>query len=522
MTAPTNPSQSPDAAGSKTPLWLRLIGVRRRPGRWIRFVPSRWGWLIVVGVVLLSAMVGFAEYSMQPEFCRTCHLMEPYYQAWHDSTHKDVPCGDCHFEPGWRNTIKGKWQASSQAVKYITQTYGSKPHGEVHDASCLRSGCHDQRLLEGKVDWTVQTQRGHDITIHFDHAPHLGEMRRGKELRCVSCHSQMVQGQHIVVTLDTCFLCHFKGLEHGRDDQTIGGCRSCHDAPKQEIELATGMFKHSDYIDRGVTCQNCHVEVVSGDGAVPRQFCWTCHNQEEHLSRYGETKLMHRNHVTDHKVECASCHVQIVHHLAAGLSEGGSMMTGPKRMMLTESGDCSQCHDRLHNAPVNLYQGSGGRGVPDMPSPMYRAQVDCVACHRSRQHKGELTDMTGETFVADTQACNDCHAKEYSRLVDDWKRAVTGLLTQADQVLDEAQMRFGDEPLAGPEALRWQRVMDDARHNVALVRSGHGVHNVNYAVALLHHAIDTCRQLLGKPPVGTDDGSTAYGPSPPTEPERSP
>jgi hypothetical protein len=112
-------------------------------------------------------------------------------------------------------TLYGKFQASSQAVKYLTKTYGSKPHAEVRDVSCMRSGCHEKRLLEGKVNWTVKSVTGQDVTIRFDHRPHLTEERRGQHLRCVSCHSQIVQGQHLVVTLDTCFLCHFKGFERG-------------------------------------------------------------------------------------------------------------------------------------------------------------------------------------------------------------------------------------------------------------------------------------------------------------------
>ena len=36
------------------------------------------------------------------------------------------------------------------------------------------------------------------------------EMTRGIKLRCTSCHSQIVQGQHMAVTATTCFLCHFK------------------------------------------------------------------------------------------------------------------------------------------------------------------------------------------------------------------------------------------------------------------------------------------------------------------------
>jgi len=259
-----NPDQPP------RPLWQRLMGVRRRKGKRLRFVPTMWGWILIVGIVLGGGMVGFAEYSMQPDFCRSCHIMEPYYVAWHESTHADVPCADCHFEPGFRNVMQGKFEASTQAVKFLTGTYGSKPHAQVHDASCLREGCHERRLLEGQVNWPVPTQRGTDIVIRFDHTPHLDERRRGKSLRCTSCHSQIVQGQHLVVTLDTCFLCHFKGLEHGRDDQTIGGCQSCHEAPGDQIRLATGDFNHVDFVGRGVKCQDCHADAVVGDGGHQR------------------------------------------------------------------------------------------------------------------------------------------------------------------------------------------------------------------------------------------------------------
>ena len=58
----------------------------------------------------------------------------------------------------------------------------------------------------------------------------------------------MVQGRHIAVTLDTCYVCHFKGLKHGRDEEVLGGCTSCHSAPKSEIRLTTGMFDHADYV----------------------------------------------------------------------------------------------------------------------------------------------------------------------------------------------------------------------------------------------------------------------------------
>lgn len=491
-----------ESSETPRPWWWRVLGIRRRQGRYIRIAPTRWGWVLLAGLGLLVAGGGFAEYSMQPDFCRSCHMMEPYYQAWHQSTHKGVPCGDCHFEPGLRNTIKGKWQASAQAVKFITETYGSKPHAEVRDESCLREGCHERRLLEGKVDWKVQTQHGASITIRFDHAPHLGEMRRGKQLRCVSCHSQMVQGQHIVVTLDTCFLCHFKGLEHGRDDQTIGGCRSCHDAPQTALRLATGLFDHDQYVSRGVGCENCHADTIVGDGAVPRQVCWNCHNQPQHLARFGDVRFMHQNHVTDHKVECSSCHVQIVHHLEAAGPAGIKLMTGHgaggSGAAMADAGSCGQCHQKTHSGALDMYRGVGGRGVPEMPSPMFRAQVDCIACHQFHDKPEEAAAVTGKTFVAAQAACDTCHDQRYSDLLSVWKLTLADHLEETAGKVQEAKSLLSAAVLEGREALELRRLLDDAEHNVRMVELGGGVHNVTYATALLSASAERAAQIKAR------------------------
>jgi hypothetical protein len=430
--------------------------------------------------------------------------MEPYYQAWHESTHKNVPCADCHFEPGFRNTVWGKIQASNQAVAYFTRTYDSKPHAEIQDASCLRSGCHDRRLLEGKVNWELGTQRGGKVTIRFDHGPHIQQLRRGKELRCVSCHSQMVQGQHIVVTLDSCFICHFKGMQHGREDETLGGCEACHEAPKEQIRLATGLFSHADYLQRGVTCDNCHADVVRGDGAVPRQQCWSCHNQPHHLARYAETGFIHQKHVSEKKVECFSCHLQIEHHLSAAVrasspskaAAGGARGPDP----LAESGACGECHQQTHAGPAELYRGVGGRGVPEMPSPMHRAQVDCNACHQVRTRTSETAEVLGQTYSAVQASCDYCHGHQYDGVLEEWKATIASHLDRAEAAYVEAEASLTGASLSAEDRLKRLRLLDDAGHNIRMVKLGHGVHNVNYATALLNVSLERCAELLKTPP----------------------
>ncbi|MEK6654380.1 MAG: NapC/NirT family cytochrome c, partial [Thermodesulfobacteriota bacterium] len=169
-------------------------------------------------LVFLLSLGGIAHYSESPGFCNSCHIMGPYFAAWKASKHNKVACVECHYPPSGVQTILWKkFQASTQVVKYITRTYSSKPFAEVEDASCLRSGCHSERLLDA---WIVDKVK----RIRFNHASHLTRDGDGRQLRCVSCHSQVTLNKHIEVNFKTCSLCHFKGRASDRDLKPLKGC----------------------------------------------------------------------------------------------------------------------------------------------------------------------------------------------------------------------------------------------------------------------------------------------------------
>lgn len=157
--------------------------------------------LLGIGVVAMGTAM---EVSSRPSFCGSCHIMAPYYESWKHSSHKNVACVDCHIPPGVTAELRKKYEALSMVARYFTGTYSTNPWTEVDDAACLR--CHERRLLSGKELFG---------DVLFDHSAHLAGMRRGKTLRCTSCHSQIVQGSHIAVTPSTCVLCHFKGQTSG-------------------------------------------------------------------------------------------------------------------------------------------------------------------------------------------------------------------------------------------------------------------------------------------------------------------
>ncbi|MHC5051546.1 MAG: NapC/NirT family cytochrome c [Planctomycetota bacterium] len=404
------------------------------------------------------------EVTMRPQFCNSCHNMKPYYTSWENSSHNHVACVDCHYEPGLLETFEGKFKALSQLAKYVTATEGTKPWAEVSDYSCMRSGCHSERLLEGEIQYG---------RIRFDHRHHLVGLERGKKLRCTSCHSQIVQGEHLTVTKSSCILCHFK---QSPDSEPNDDCNTCHGPPKDEIQLGGFVFRHSEYIKRGVDCESCHGDVTRGTGEVPRERCGSCHNLQAHFDRYGDTEFLHRHHVTDHSVDCLECHTEIQHGL-------------PSREEHYR-GDCTNCHVGAHGAPAGVYRGTGGRGVEDNPGVMYLARVTCNGCHRP-PFPDAPTPVAGATFKADPLACIDCHGTGFEGMTGHWQDEVRATVKRVRSAVDELHELLSEEWDEG-DPKKARQHYDDAAFNLGLVLldRSNGAHNLPYVRDLLRRAAE--------------------------------
>ncbi|MDE2291805.1 MAG: NapC/NirT family cytochrome c [Elusimicrobia bacterium] len=473
---------------------LALGGIEIKPG-------ERWDWRLTprffalaggAMLVFVVANIGMIRYSESPNFCRSCHIMTPYYNAWKSSVHHGVACVECHYPPagnitGIKKVLWKKYQNLSQVAKYVTRTYSSRPFAEVEDASCLRSGCHSKRLLEGKVS----IKGG---LVIFDHRPHLTETRRGRHLRCVSCHSQVVMGRHIEVTYETCWLCHFKGRGTGRDFKPIGGCTGCHGVPTGTFKIGNMTYDHKKFVTkRGVTCLNCHMNTVSGSGDAPKDRCFNCHNDPKLLARYPDVPFMHETHVTQHGVACFHCHTEMRHGfmedrgVAARLDEPEPKDAAPA---LPESKpavkfQCSLCHSGQHDAPLAMFSGTAARvfGLKDMPSPMFTAGVDCSGCHY--KPKTPSTDPAGTTTLASPDACMKCHGPKFKGVFEETRDEVQASLANLSAKEAAAEKAVAVSKLPDAERARWSAALRKAVGQLAYLRAAQGEHNVYLAASAL-------------------------------------
>jgi len=399
-------------------------------------------------IILIAFGFLFIIFSMQvtstPRFCGSCHIMLPYYQSWLASSHNKIACVECHIAPGVTSEFRKKYEALSMIAKYFTGTYSTNPWTEVEDESCLQ--CHERRLLAGTEIFD---------NVLFDHKAHLTEMKRQKRLRCTSCHSQIVQGSHIAVTASTCFLCHFKDQKF---NENTARCTICHEIPDKIITRNNLVFNHGDVKRFGMQCVWCHAHVIQGNGEVLKERCYTCHNDPKRLSRFKDTEYLHRNHVTIHKVECIHCHSEIMHKTEQKLE--------------TVSSACSTCHMQGHSYQRDLYVGIGGKETKPHPSLMYQAGVRCEGCHFLPPKEGTVVARANEI------SCMACHGASYRKIYFAWQDYIGNKLEKTDKLYNFAIARIDRE----------NRYLKEAKVNLNIVKTGKGIHNVEYSVDLMNEA----------------------------------
>jgi hypothetical protein len=344
--------------------------------------------IIIILVVMLSAVVVVSEKMLEitenPAFCgKNCHIMRPYYDSWRTSSHNDVRCVDCHYEPGLIGHIKGKINGLMQFYSYETTVdeYSGQLYAKVMDKNCL--GCHEKRIFSSGIDY---------MGVNFSHKNHLLESKRGISLTCTSCHSMLVIGMkehqsvtdpscmqchpnmasndvgHIVVTNSTCFTCHFRDVA---GNTSISGCPSCHGPPKEMTHSNYTNFNHTSHLSRGFDCLTCHTNISSNaNDIVPKDKCFSCHNIKERVDKYDDFSLVHNTHVTNNKIACYNCHSNVVH--------------APE----IKKDLCANCHGNEHPSDwikTHKTQVLIGKVCSDCHQPKF-----CADCHATGVASGKI------------------------------------------------------------------------------------------------------------------------------------
>ena len=432
---------------------------------------------VLLAVFLVVEIFFYASSAYFPGACTVCHYEDLTYNSWKESHHSEVSCSECHH---YRLGLY-----TSFVARYWTGLYSGHPIVDVRDEACFK--CHGEEIMKDTLTYKNN--------VHFTHSDHYKKVNRTVELRCSSCHSAFEGPGHMAVSEDNCFLCHFKGAKRG---QAYTGCPSCHGTPRDVIQHGGFVFSHESYLRAGVTCDQCHVSVASGTGEVPKRVCRDCH--VERLEEYKNAFKIHEIHVSKLDLKCNRCHTEIKH--------------GDIQLVQTLEVRCESCHGTSHSAQKEMYMGSGGRGVPDVPSRMFIAQVSCEGCHPRMTEEHPLTPK--QELQEKRKACVRCHGKGFDRMLDDWLREMRKVTGEVKPLIDRARKLVRNLKDSDPEQSQIKSMLEDAIYNYEFVVNGRGAHNIDYAVRLLKKSVDYVQQAMSQlgrsvPPVADPVLTTSDG-----------
>jgi nitrate/TMAO reductase-like tetraheme cytochrome c subunit len=419
-----------------------------RAYRWARRVSITLVLLLVVGAV---GLVGADYYTTRPNFCGTCHVMDPYFESWSRDLHGarlGVLCVDCHYAPGERFTIHAKFKGLSQVASYFSGRYGAgRPRAHVADESCLVSGCHGERSfmskllpigeprMEGRVVDGVTPEVMRAPTVHFFHEKHLDVAARLEENAAA------------VSEIADAFRQQLASDAYERLGRAV---RSVAPADRRATELAdlvaelalssesrTQALQWSELTHRrtrlkqldSLHCASCHSYDATGDEhlAVNQQVCFNCHFANERFNQgtgeclkchepptraivvhaptdaqASQTVVMDHQDVLQRGVKCASCHLDVV--------RGNATVT--RR-------ECAHCHDS-DEFLVDFDQRDTDRVAEYHAIHVAEQRARCEDCHQTVTH-GLLKsiDIASDSAFLDLvlEDCQHCHPAHHTEQV---------------------------------------------------------------------------------------------------------
>jgi nitrate/TMAO reductase-like tetraheme cytochrome c subunit len=360
----------------------------------------RWGKRLsiaaIVLIVLGGGLVTTAEYkTSQPQFCGSCHIMESYYDSWHNDLHGgklEVACVECHYAPGERTTIKAQMRGLSQVVSYVSGRYGtSRPRAHVDNQSCLTSKCHGDL---GFMDKEIAIGGG---TVKFTHAKHLraDAQKHDKDAQALKELTESLS----------------KRLDKEHLDKLGGIARECIPAQDREQRMTSLVKETGAAIEpRELVAfsQYQHMEVRLAQ--LSNLQCTNCHSYgspEQTKNLASEVPDSAKHHFSVKMTACFTCHFT-------------------NEDFNTGTGSCLKCHT-LPTKPILVHPEVSAKDAAKVKTPelakepvkmdhqaMLKRKVDCIACH---------ADVARENSTVTKRDCAHCHDRpEY---FEAWQQPVS-------------------------------------------------------------------------------------------------
>lgn len=137
--------------------------------------------LSLAGIVVLVLIAGVGmHYTSQPYFCQSCHEISPNVASWQISPHNNVPCLDCHANPGTVGYVSRKLKGLGEVYLHFTNQIPAKIEPKINTETCIV--CHTGKISGFPNAKNITATSG-------PQAPRISHtFILSKKVSCLNCH----------------------------------------------------------------------------------------------------------------------------------------------------------------------------------------------------------------------------------------------------------------------------------------------------------------------------------------------
>jgi nitrate/TMAO reductase-like tetraheme cytochrome c subunit len=226
--------------------------------------------VLIAGVAAMGTVTwNYTQHSN--DFCVGCHIMNPAFQKFSDTTnkHAKLSCHDCHQQ--------SLYASARQVYLWVAE----RPEKIGKHAKVPNTVCENCHVTKDTASWQhIAATAGHRVHLESDSSTI-------KNLQCVTCHG--VELHRFASVNETCGQsgCHkpseTKIVLGKMADQTDLHCAGCHEFTADVPALATRDSARGTLVPGMTECLACHkMQKVLPDFDAAKDphggKCGTCHN----------------------------------------------------------------------------------------------------------------------------------------------------------------------------------------------------------------------------------------------------
>lgn len=152
--------------------------------------------IIAAAIVFFIFVIGYGffmgiyHYTSRPEYCRTCHYIEPYVVSWEKSPHKSLKCMVCHEPTGPMGKMHSKFRGLNY---YLIDKTGNSSETFIEAPFINERRCFTCHIGDDK-DYPYVIK----ITKNEKHLQYIEN-----EQKCTDCHKEV--GHEVNIGIEKLF-----------------------------------------------------------------------------------------------------------------------------------------------------------------------------------------------------------------------------------------------------------------------------------------------------------------------------